>query len=234
MANSSVMHTRKKQFQTPITSFFPRESADDVRRTLHTPSLAPALPAATQAGLISVGMRVRKSVPEGYKTHKTIGQAASSSMPPSAIKIRSEPTVTGSQELMPFCGLHKIGGLGMQQMPASSAPAAVMDTYELDFEHMPDLSGSQITLSSSQESFGPVEEPSNRKRTYEDEVEDGMDALFEDMHAPDIIHHQMPGVSRPIAKPRNLRKTAISDQPAVINPGDFDEAPFLTPMEVVD
>ncbi|KAI5817254.1 hypothetical protein BZA77DRAFT_310184 [Pyronema omphalodes] len=43
--------------QAPITSFF--KPAEKLR---------PELPEAIQSGLISVGMRVRKSVPEGYKS----------------------------------------------------------------------------------------------------------------------------------------------------------------------
>ena len=79
-----------------------------------------------------------------------------------------------------------------------------------------------------------VEEPPTRKRTYEDEVEDDMDALFEDMHYQDegLAHSSV--LSRPIATPKTSRKPALSSQAAMKTSGDFDEASFLTPMEVVE
>jgi Ribonucleotide reductase inhibitor len=70
-------------------------------------------------------MRIRKSVPEGYKTHKTI--SLRDTLTPglhnydSATRTTASSTAhSGYAELAPFCGLHKIGGMAVQTMPASS------------------------------------------------------------------------------------------------------------------
>jgi hypothetical protein len=123
----------------------------------------------------------------------------------------------------------------MQQFPTSSAPMIVMGSNEEDYEQMPDLSFSQDTLTSSQRSsWFMVEEPPTRKRTYEDEVEDDMDALFEGMHSQDKLPAPSSALPRPIATPRTARKSAHPSQAAMMISGDFDEASFLTPMEVMD
>jgi hypothetical protein len=156
-------------------------------------------------------------------------------MPISGLKAQTAPKTSGSQELAPFCGLHKTGGWAMQQLPTSSAPAIVMGSYEEEYERMPDLSFSQETLASSQRSsWLLVEEPPSRKRTYEDEVEDDMDALFEGMHSQDEVLTHSSVLPRLIATPRTSRKPALSGQAAMMTSGDFDEASFLTPMEVME
>ncbi|KAF2657588.1 hypothetical protein K491DRAFT_690837 [Lophiostoma macrostomum CBS 122681] len=158
---SSTAHRDKRQFQPSITSFFFREdsySGDEdeeeerglgpiTRRQQHhhhaseravRDSLAPNLPHTVQADLLSVGMRVRKSVPEGYKTSKTVtlptiqttlakthyvnthavnvnvninaGDAYSVKPPRDPVP----DTFQHQRELLPFCGLHKIGGFAEQ------------------------------------------------------------------------------------------------------------------------
>ncbi len=53
--------------QRQITSFFRKTSTDAAAADPPAFSAA-ALPASVQSNLLTVGMRVRKSVPEGYKT----------------------------------------------------------------------------------------------------------------------------------------------------------------------
>ncbi|CAO2652616.1 Nn.00g008990.m01.CDS01 [Neocucurbitaria sp. VM-36] len=136
-------HRSKRKFQQSITSYFSSiddfDDDEDLRgldpitqpqkqhnRAQHQREcLAPPVPGQVQAGLLSVGMRVRKSVPEGYKTHKM-------SVLPSIQTTLSKPTTTlaglevkppqepvpddfvHQRELLPFCGLHKIGGFAEQ------------------------------------------------------------------------------------------------------------------------
>src|SRR3954451_22137749 len=61
--------------QRQITSFFGRaspSSADAAPRPSHQAALeGPILPGQVQTGLLTVGMRVRKAIPEGYKTGST-------------------------------------------------------------------------------------------------------------------------------------------------------------------
>lgn len=140
-------HRGKRKFQPSITSYFALrddwETDEDLRgldpstrpRQQHhargpsTPlhhreTLAPTLPDRVQADLLNVGMRVRKSVPEGYKTHKmsalpsittTMTQAATSTIfevKPAQDAVPDD--FVHQRELLPFCGLHKVAGYAEQ------------------------------------------------------------------------------------------------------------------------
>ncbi|KAK4902286.1 hypothetical protein LTR27_001189 [Elasticomyces elasticus] len=200
-----MAHVRKKQYQAPITSYF--SSGNGERLQSSRSPLSPPLDAATQASLLSVGMRVRKSVPEGYKTHKTLDMdgfpfptPASSTAPP-----RTSYNPAPSRELTPFCGLHKIGGLSSQ--PPSSAPAIVGAGYATESFMSPTSS----TI------------PPTKKRTFEEEIENDMDAFFDGVN-------QMDSAPRPraIARPKTSLRRAASDHVRIAVDGeDFDEAPFL-------
>lgn len=229
----SAMHTRKKQYQAPITSFF---SAGASHQT-PAPRLAPTVPEETQAGLISVGMRIRKSVPEGYKTHKTLGVAAlpftSSALALKTITPQNVHTSV-SPGLMPFCGLHKVGGWAMQ--PPSSAPELLESQHDEDDEYMPGLSLSQATIASTQETLQTniAQQMSGNKRTYEDDVEDNLDAFFG--HSSDIDDDNLPitNTTRPIAKVRSARKNEKPSHTRMASGVDFEDATFLTPMDGIE
>jgi hypothetical protein len=69
-------------------------------------------------------MRIRKAVPEGYKTHKTHLADISNSRHDFAdadagflqrLDDGDDAAAPRSRELTPFCGLHKVGGLAVQQ-----------------------------------------------------------------------------------------------------------------------
>jgi len=139
-------HRHKRPFQPAITSYFntyddlDSNSDDDEPRGLlpntrprTTPrtqphqreTLAPHIPGYVQADLLQVGMRVRKSVPEGYKTHSARLANLPSiqttlTKPPSGgldVKPPLDPVPDAfvkGRELLPFCGLHKVGGYAEQ------------------------------------------------------------------------------------------------------------------------
>ncbi|KAF2624886.1 hypothetical protein BU25DRAFT_413068 [Macroventuria anomochaeta] len=152
---ATEQHRKKRQFQPSITSYFhtaqdcsDNDSSDadnDYQRggprlrhipqaKPHHPTLAPVLPDQVQSSLLTVGMRVRKSVPEGYKTPKTVLpslQPTTAQTPlrkphnafreanPTleAMKIPVDTlasTLQHQRELLPFCGLNKIGGYAEQ------------------------------------------------------------------------------------------------------------------------
>jgi hypothetical protein len=137
-------HRNKRPFQPSITSYFAHEPADHLRgqgptarlRTQHHrttqqgETLAPEVPGHVQANLLSVGMRVRKSVPEGYKTHKMSALPSiqtTLSAPSTTITLDVKPPrdpvpddFVHQRELLPFCGLHKIGGLGFADQPTTN------------------------------------------------------------------------------------------------------------------
>ena len=130
-----VTMTKRRRFQAPITSFFTTEAtcSDSVSSQQSHQNRVPfsSLPVSDeiQSSLLTVGMRVRKSVPEGYKTHKTLYPTPPyghpSCFPESRIEdYETHPASTryaGYAELMPFCGLHKIGGMAVQPMPEASS-----------------------------------------------------------------------------------------------------------------
>jgi len=207
--------------QRQITTFFPRTAssaaASDLAAVLSTTHLAAppeppaALPPAVQANLLSVGMRVRKSVPEGYKTGADTGvfalwsdssrpagnasgpapQAYSHSytpgfaLPPSLLQppitsihpSASTAVVSSRRELLPFCGLHRVGGLAAQPDSASGGGGVVF-ADEVFFSatapaplSLPGLTLSQATAasvsppSSQQQPYGPFA-AAGRKRVF--------------------------------------------------------------------
>ena len=199
--------------------------------------MSPSLPAETQASLLSVGMRVRKSVPEGYKTHKTMPTEEfpfPSTAPAGAAPARPAYNTTNSRELAPWCGLHKVGGFSSQgsfDAPPSSAPPA----FSTGRDSMPGLTLSQSTLPSTQGSIAPNAAPElSNKRSYDEDIEDDLDTYFEEVEAEEQM---VPVEERRIAKLKNSpQKQAIGGigmytSAGVAVAGDFEEAPFLAPME---
>lgn len=222
-------HIRKRQYQPSLSSFFahrdaPSSSAPERARTPMSPRLAEE----TQASLLSVGMRVRKSVPEGYKTHKTIGLQHYPFPSTAPVAKMGVPT----KELTPFCGLHKVGGWEAQALSPSSAPAGFGGSIA-DEDDMPDLMMSQSTMSPTQTSFGINQEAfagNSRKRGYEEEVEDDLDAYFDlvDCEPTSTLAH------RPIARMKQPMKAEVRVQIVGADGNDFEDAMFLRGPEGMD
>lgn len=271
-----MAHIRKRQFQpspatnqASITSFFSRidpinPPADfDPYDRKHVPSFSQPLPDPVQSQLMNMGMRIRKSVPEGYKTHKTMPL---SRMPPPPSSAPTKPTLVHSEsapppssgpmpglyskpsELMPMCGLHKVGGYSSQ--PTSSAP-------ELSYTQST-LTSSSSSLSTSNIPRAPSTPNNIRKRSYDDEIEDELDAIFDkEQEEEDKVdvnvspkskypfsHSSMPelnrksGFVRPGSRPKaRMRARAATDKMAALDcdtaERDFDDgdAVFLQPMD---
>ncbi|KAI2605252.1 ribonucleotide reductase inhibitor-domain-containing protein [Hypoxylon fragiforme] len=182
--------------QRQITSFFgngaspPSPSINNQNtRTLVTSSLGPQLPASVQSNLLSVGMRVRKSVPEGYKTGNysafSLWDEGNSGVPTASTTIMGEGrsranAISTPRELIPFCGIHRVGGLDTQSenLPSLSIPSTtyqpVLSVNGLPLDDsmnddVPGLTSSQETVESTDSAFSPAK---TRKRSYtEDENE---------------------------------------------------------------
>ncbi|UKZ47884.1 hypothetical protein TrVGV298_002118 [Trichoderma virens] len=96
--------------QRQITSFF-AGSPNTSHSATPQPTLRPELPAKVQANLLSVGMRVRKSVPEGYKTIDLSKTTSSSNgIAPKDLRRSVVAAKQASNKLLPFCGINKVGG----------------------------------------------------------------------------------------------------------------------------
>ncbi|KAJ5382153.1 hypothetical protein N7517_000064 [Penicillium concentricum] len=109
--------SKRRRFQPPITTFFTSASepvSSDTPAVSHhhhyaaeTFSAHPVVPAKVQSSLLSVGMRVRKSVADGYRTHmsKTEEKAP---LPAVAQTPRAQPYYGSRRsELPPFSGAGK-------------------------------------------------------------------------------------------------------------------------------
>ena len=201
--------------QRQITSFFGAQSDMDVVTNEALPQ--PSLPSNIQSNLLSVGMRVRKSVPEGYKT---VGTSAfklwTDNTKPSEVKSNNSPRVV-SRELLPFCGINKVGGFESQP----EFPPSVFDDVPSE-DAVPELTMSQKSV----ESNGP-----SRKRVYDDDDDEASLQAFSSGWSNDAGSGKSLGNSRVLAVPqsrvRNASFVKKVDQENMANDGDFDEAEFL-------
>lgn len=190
--------------QRQITSFFTAAAgtgASDAAPSPTASTLRPILPAETQSNLLNVGMRVRKSVPEGYKTgnipSKAFDVVSFNVQPPSdSAPVSRVPSLyySSQRELLPFCGINKIGGLSPSQ-PSFSFDAP-HDTSALqphifrpgslpDIDNVPALSSSQDSIASNGSIlFITTSFPQNRKRIHEDGDESDTPSLSECLQVP--------------------------------------------------
>jgi hypothetical protein len=162
-------------------------------------------------------MRVRKSVPEGYKT---VGTSAfklwTDNTKPSEIKSNNSSRVV-SRELLPFCGINKVGGFESQP----EFPPSVFDDVPSE-DAVPELTMSQESV----ESNGP-----SRKRVYDEDEDEASLQAFSSGWTSDAGQGNSLGNSRVLAVPQSrihhgsfVKKVG---QENMSNDGDFDEAEFL-------
>ena len=173
-------------------------------------------------------MRVRKSIPEGYKTEaKPLTNRARSnatSMP------SGRGFYGGFAELAPYCGVHKIGGFESQIVPPEEDLPALQldDNDDYGFPSSQDSDISSISTDSVPTTlpFHPIKDfyPNNNKRAFtedNDEFRTSSDPLWpaEDHHncitlqtrgylvgntdGPNLLADPF---IRPIAQPRTRRK----------------------------
>ncbi|KAH6854902.1 ribonucleotide reductase inhibitor-domain-containing protein [Chaetomium sp. MPI-CAGE-AT-0009] len=156
--------------QRSITSFFNRTtntttSADAASKT-PSPLNGPHIPTQVQTDLLNVGMRVRKAIPEGYKTgsaysaftlwaeDNTCNPTTTNNSHPASTNPNPTPT-SYLRELEPFCGINRVGGLAFQPSynnNNNNTPSFTTDTDD-DPDAMLGLTSSQDTISSSTSSF---------------------------------------------------------------------------------
>lgn len=227
--------------QSTITSYFPSTtlSRDEISDSSNpyssepVSSSTPYLPASVQSNLLSVGMRVRKSVPEGYKT----GSYSAFTLFSDTICAPLEPKPlirrtyqSRRKELTPFCGIMKVGGLAQQEY---------VEEYEevLEEDDIPFLCSQGSTISDVSVTSLP---PNKRRHESDDEDGGGLWRMEESPLTSSLFRSgsEMDLGSRVMAKPKTRRKgiggydmkgkggdTQTGDQENVVM--DFEEADFL-------
>lgn len=240
--------------QRQITSFFSSRFAGDGSSCSEEAtagcshhSRQPLLPANVQANLLSVGMRIRKSVPEGYKTN---GPSAfklwTDNTPLPARATHNAPLRATARELLPFCGINKVGGLDTQPTLQDHADDNHYND-DRDQNSVPDVdSVPELTL--SQESVDSnISEPSSRKRVYmENEADEEPTMLappgkgWDEQVSPRSTAPSQWGNSRALAVPRTRLKRgppsfkSLDQENFSTVDDDFEEADFLVMGEGPD
>lgn len=201
--------------QASISDYFSPAQAGPLSLPSEHAIIHPAAARAesVQASLLSVGMRVRKAVPEGYKTTSEKGLTSTI---PDTIQTGAAVRYSRAQELAPFCGIHRVGGY-MEQL--------VVATYQsFDNEDFGFPSSSQESMASveSNETVSDVtqQSPRNLRKHFRDEGDEDDSGNME---------HCGVGAARHIATAHTRRRghegTANFPRP----PDDFEEASFLQP-----
>ncbi|KAK2768075.1 ribonucleotide reductase inhibitor [Colletotrichum kahawae] len=201
-----------------------------------------SLPSDVQSNLISVGMRVRKSVPEGYKTgtYSSFKLWSDNSPVSGPAVVRTTPTGTTSRkqrsaassqrERLPFGGINKVGGLSAQPATADE------DEYEFSSDNdvpglddMPGLSSSQGSVEST------ASDGRSRKRFFDDDEESDApvkmwanhDAWLEGAISPRSLAPSGWANARTLAVPRKSRRGKDAGQENLVVADDFEDADFL-------
>ncbi|KUL90348.1 hypothetical protein ZTR_02149 [Talaromyces verruculosus] len=167
--------SKKRRFQPPITSYFASSTTQENSELSHqnyaapTNTPTPALPNDILSSLLGVGARVRKSVPEGYKTEQKKLTAY-------AIPVKTNSTTmttTVYSELQPFCGMHKVGNFAVQTFPRPDEDYRSEEMMSVD-----DLEN--VSMPSSSQESNVSFSSANSKRTLEPDIEeeDGDDSGY--------------------------------------------------------
>ena len=198
-------------------------------------------------------MRVRKSVPEGYKTHKTLQVEEELFGRIARIESTSTPTFPPSRptELMPFCGLHKTGGYGFQSSSGSFHDVGGAPVDALGDSSFPGSSQESMASTISTDS-APAAHPLNAGKRVLDAEEDGDvlgefddDAMLREFDSAQGLGPAPDSLDAPALTGRKIRQARVRQRfkaagGIVINSAsmpagavdDFDEADFLQPRDV--
>ncbi|KAI9846380.1 MAG: hypothetical protein M1838_001283 [Thelocarpon superellum] len=254
----------KRPFQPSITSFFAYRDDDTVGRDHPSrrpiASAHPSLPATVQSSLLNVGMRIRKSVPEGYKTpwSSTAFGVEAKEIASSRVAIAGRGFSTMQAELTPYCGILKVGSYAVQstsQHPAFDLSPPCSDGDDPGWGGSSQDSMTSTVSTDSMPAAPPLICDGSHKRRLEDEDEDdlGQPLIYEDddLDPVDFLTASNPPVampdlafSRPLAHPRGRRRRQVISggkgqqcegqenawRGGLHRVADFDEAEFLQPL----
>jgi hypothetical protein len=227
---ANVDLSKRRRFQPPITTFFTSATepvSSDTPPVSHhhhyaaaTFSATPVVPAKVQSSLMSVGMRVRKSVAEGYRTNMTKTQEKVSFPTPVAQTPAAQPYFGARHhsELTPFSGTGK----------SSFSHDDYLVTDDGDAFSLPP--SSQESTDSLSGALGGQKRSLEVDEIFADENDnESYNTSWQDHSVGRTILSPNLGQSRRILAVRNSKV-----QQPTIDVDDFEEAAFLRRREEVD
>lgn len=220
---SNVDLSKRRRFQPPITSFFTSATepvASDTPNVSHhhhyaaaTFSPTPVVPSKVQSNLLTVGMRVRKSIADGYRTN--MGKTQEKILPTTAVaQTASHQSYRGKRshsELVAFSGTTADDYLVNDDGDAFSLPPS-----------------SQESVDSVYGVSGGSKRSLDLNGIHADDDDDEFDTHQGRMGRNNILSPNL-GQSRRILP---MRTSKI--QPPPVDLDDFEEAAFLQRREEVD
>ncbi|KAL4818560.1 ribonucleotide reductase inhibitor-domain-containing protein [Aspergillus spinulosporus] len=257
MASTKCDLSKRRRFQPPITTFFtpssdpngcsPPSNLSYTHYSAVTNSPTPVVPPKVQASLLSVGMRVRKAIADGYKTHQAKADkytTFSCDHDNDALKITSTTTIpttsynasSARSELAPFCGMSKSNKYTTttpQPLPTAYYDNHIARTDEDDAFSLPP---------SSQESIDSALTPepafTHKKRTHHDFDFDSFEDDYEEinpLHPNPVTNFS----GRTILSPTSTHQRRVLaaqkyKSMQTMDLDDFEEATFLRRREELD
>ncbi|KAJ5764886.1 hypothetical protein N7520_004445 [Penicillium odoratum] len=224
MQPSNSTLSKRRRFQPSITTYFstgsttPDASVSHNHYSTATFSATPVVPAKIQSSLLSVGMRVRKSVADGYKTQ--IALEKEKAMAAKDAAVAETYTTKGYSELAPFSGMGR--------------STSDLVTDDGDAFSLPPSSQESITSSASVPIIlnGQKRSLDGRTGIYADEESD-----LEDNESWRVAPFERTILSPSLGQQRRrilaIRKSRQNEFPGM-DLDDFEEATFLRRREEVD
>ena len=185
-------------------------------------------------------MRVRKSVPEGYKTkQKMFCDLSKPFGAPTSKSNRTRSASTSFNGLLPYCGILKVGGYESQLAVPEETDLPPLQ-FDPDDWGFPSSQESNVSTISNGSLIAPAHIPiatgSSNKRRREDADEEDLNLESQPVspRSRPISHTRMPNLNdiRPIALPKSRRKVSQAEEieeSEMMDVGDFGEAAFLRP-----
>ncbi|KAI4281782.1 MAG: hypothetical protein L6R38_003437 [Xanthoria sp. 2 TBL-2021] len=182
-------------------------------------------------------MRVRKAVPEGYKTKRL-------SENPIPVLRDSRPvygmgSCNGYAELVPYCGISKIGGYMAQECSLENGNDALGSGMFFEEEDdglngigVPSLSGESVLIEAETAGHGGGLRSKRLFIEYDENEEEevGVECAGRHNASSGIVSMEGPIALRPIAQARNRPRDVTSKLKGACD-GDFGEAPFLRDLQ---
>lgn len=225
--------SKRRRFQPAITSFFNSVPAEphfqDGNTVSHnhysaaTFSPTPVVPAKVQSSLLSVGMRVRKSIADGYRTQ---------------LAMKNEKILPSTSANAPAITQTYSGSSGYAELaPFSGLPKSSQDPYSAD--HLITDDGDAFSLPPSSQESIDSSISLGQKRSFENDVFVDDDAFEDEDHANDGGWQDIPAGRRILSPSLGQQRRRMLALRGTMNQStmdldDFEEASFLRRREEVD